>query len=74
MTCLTCTHGALRDPTDPKRDEILRKMAKQRLVNCLKSPCRASFHSLSHKCRQFAQADEKTAEARRQWAAAQEKR
>lgn len=74
MTCLTCTHGALRDAADPKRDEILRRMAKQRLVNCIESPYRATFHRIEHRCNKFAQADEKTAEARRQWAAAKEPR
>ena len=74
MTCLTCTHGALRDATDADRDKILRRMAKQRLVNCHKSPFRASFHGADHHCNQFAQADEKTAEARRRWAAAQDQR
>lgn len=72
MGCLECAHGALRDATDAERDKILRRMAKHRLVNCTKSPFRATFHAAGHKCKRFAQADEKTAEARRRWAAAQE--
>lgn len=74
MTCLVCTHGALRDPNDESRDRMVRGMAKLGWVNCIQSHLRAKFHPRHHTCPKFAQADEKTAEARRRWAAGQGQR
>ena len=74
MSCFDCRHSAIRDRLDERRDEILRSMFASGFIVCNESEGRATFHSLKYTCKKFAQADEKTVEARRRWAAAQEKR
>lgn len=63
-TCLTCTHAAMRDRRDAKRNEILAQMARLGLINCTKSPLRATFHAFGDSCKRWQQADAKTIEAR----------
>lgn len=63
-TCLTCTHAAMRDRRDAKRNKILVEMARLGLINCTKSPFRATFHAFGHSCTRWLQADAKTIEAR----------
>ena len=63
-----CSHGALRDKFDAKRDVALRVMAKGGMVNCTRSRGRASFHQLTHSCERFAALGEEVAQARVAWA------
>lgn len=59
--CIDCAHGALRDQSDQKRDQMLRGMAKLGMVNCSLSMLRACFTAATreHECDRFlpAQAD-----------------
>jgi hypothetical protein len=63
-TCLSCSHAAMRDRRDAKRNEILVEMARLGLINCTGSVYRATFHAFGHSCKRWQQADTKTIEAR----------
>lgn len=67
-TCTTCIHGALKDATNAKRDESLRRMARVGFVNCTDSPGRADFHSIHHVCERFKAVPQEISQARIKWA------
>lgn len=56
--CIDCAHGALRDQSDQKRDQMLRGMSKLGMVNCSLSSMRACFTAATreHDCKTFAPA------------------
>jgi len=64
--CINCRHATLRDMSDPKRDETLRRMAKLGNINCTKSFCRSEFHQWQQviDCDMFETTDEPTKAAR----------
>lgn len=68
-SCLTCSHGALRDKGNEERDKLLRRMAKLGFINCTDSDFSATFHAHAHTCRAHSPTDEQTTAARRAWAA-----
>jgi hypothetical protein len=66
-TCLTCEHGALRDPVDGERDKLLRAMVRQGLINCTRTAAKAGFFKPSHTCNTWAPAAPETVEKRKAW-------
>ena len=68
-SCLTCTHSAMRDAADDKRDRTLRQMAKHGTINCTLSPARASFYRVDMPaCPKYEPAPAGVADARVRWA------
>lgn len=72
-TCLTCAHGALRDPGNEHRDRSLRKMAAMGFINCTRSAGRATFCPLHDSCEHYQAAAPEVVKAREAWAAGRAK-
>jgi hypothetical protein len=55
VRCADCRHGATGDPNNALRDETIRDLSKRGLINCLRSPARASFIAalVPHHCNEF---------------------
>lgn len=70
MSCLLCTHGALRgEAWDADRDRHVRRCAALGMVNCKLSPFKASFHHAEHVCPRYVPASQQVRQARLQWVA-----
>lgn len=67
-TCIECLSSALRGQAGTELDRTLRKMAASGLVNCLRSPHRATFYPLHSTCPRYSPASPEVIQARQAWA------